>query len=148
MRHRKTEDTLYLLGGAMLGAAAMYLLDPDAGEKRRRQIAKATDAAYESARQGMASQLDRVTGQARDLAQHLTGHAADLQGSAADYAQGLADHAHSIASDLTDRATSYLHGGKKSVDRYGRQASKWGSRLFGKAQDAYGSARDTRPRLR
>ena len=38
MRHRKTENTFALLGGAVLGAAAMYLLDPEAGRRRRANL--------------------------------------------------------------------------------------------------------------
>ena len=46
----KTDNTLSLLAGAALGAVAMYLLDPEAGERRRREVAERTgDAAHRAA---------------------------------------------------------------------------------------------------
>ena len=41
----KKDNTLSLLGGAVLGAVAMYLLDPESGNRRRHDIAVAADDA-------------------------------------------------------------------------------------------------------
>src|SRR4051812_3443240 len=45
MQSCKTETSLSVLGGAMLGAAVMYLLDPDSGRRRRERLADATGGA-------------------------------------------------------------------------------------------------------
>ncbi len=143
MKHRTTEDTLYLVGGALLGAAAMYLMDPEAGDRRRRQIAKAAEDAYDGARHTVGEHVDYISSRARDLSHQVADHASGLQDNAASYSQHLADQARGIASDLTDRAAGYVRGGQKQADRYGRQASGWGSKWFGKAQDAYASGKQT-----
>lgn len=40
MMYPKTENTLAMLGGAALGAIAMFLLDPDSGANRRQHLAE------------------------------------------------------------------------------------------------------------
>ena len=36
----KTQNMMTLLGGALVGAAAMYLMDPEMGQRRRKYVAK------------------------------------------------------------------------------------------------------------
>jgi len=42
-------DTWFLLGGALAGAAAMYLFDPNEGASRRRRVANAASYAADGA---------------------------------------------------------------------------------------------------
>lgn len=121
MRHRKTEDTMFLLGGALLGAAAMYLMDPEQGQRRRQKIADAASDAYESARDMAGEGWHQVAGKAHDLGERLSAHASRLSGTAGDTAQSLADQARDLVSDLTDRASSYVNSGSK----YARNGRRW-----------------------
>src|SRR4051794_37340430 len=93
----KTDNTLSLLGGAVLGAAAMYLLDPDAGERRRRELAERTGDATSRAGEAFGPMWERVSDTARNFGSSLAtgasafGHGAvskfdDLRGSASDAA--------------------------------------------------------------
>lgn len=140
MKNRIGEDSRYLLGGALLGAAAMYLLDPEAGDRRRRRIAKAAAGTYGSARDVVGHELKHVSDRAKDLTKRLVARAHDVQGDAADYAQGLADEARGIANDLTHRATSYAKNKQSAAEDYRQQASGFGSHLLGRAQDVYSAA--------
>jgi len=61
----KKDNTLSLLGGAVLGAVAMYLLDPEAGERRRRQIAEQTGDAARAAGDTLEPIWERVSDAAK-----------------------------------------------------------------------------------
>ncbi|HWE94427.1 MAG TPA: YtxH domain-containing protein [Tepidisphaeraceae bacterium] len=132
MRNRTSEDTLCLVGGALLGAAAMYLLDPETGDRRRRRIASAAESAYESARDSIGEGWEKLSDRTGDLGE-----------TASDYTQGLADQARGIASGLTGAAGSYLGSGAKSARKASRQAGNWGSKLMDRAHDVYARARDS-----
>jgi uncharacterized membrane protein len=72
----------WLLGGAVLGAASMYLLDPDRGKRRRHQ-------AVERAR-GALSDVEELAGKAeRDLEHRSRGLAARVRGAPAPHRRGL-----------------------------------------------------------
>src|SRR5438270_8078891 len=93
MQHRKTEDTMFLLGGALLGAAAMYLLDPDAGRRRRERIAERTSDAIGAAGESIAPVWEKISDRTRDWADR-----------AKEYGSGIADRARDAGSSLSDRA--------------------------------------------
>lgn len=130
MRNRTSEDTLCLVGGALLGAAAMYLLDPETGDRRRRRIASAAESAYESARDSIGEGWEKLADRTGGLTE-----------SASDYTQGLADQARGIATGLTGAAGSYFGSGAKSARKASRQAGNWGSKLMDRAHDVYERAR-------
>lgn len=139
MRNRTTEDTFCLLGGALLGAAAMYLLDPQAGEKRRARIAAAAEDAYENTRDAVAAGWDHVTDHAHRVAEHaqnLADRASDAGHSASSYTQSLANQAHDLAAGLTDQAASYIHGSAKSARKSARQARDAGWKWWKRGRDA------------
>src|SRR3954452_22794584 len=54
----KTEAGLSLLGGALLGAAVMYILDPESGRRRRSQIGDAAQGALGTAGDAVGSAWD------------------------------------------------------------------------------------------
>jgi len=95
-----------LAGGVGIGAGLLYLLDPEAGEKRRRNI---------------------VSG-ARNLGENLAGTASDWLTSAGDYAsdttKGARKSARRFARDRADEASGMMSGALGSVrdfvgDRFG-----------------------------
>src|SRR6185436_18760595 len=88
MRHRKTEDTMFLLGGALLGAAAMYLLDPEAGRRRREQLAETTNDALGRAGEAIGPAWDTLRDRAADYGSRFTEGASALGAAAADRASG------------------------------------------------------------
>lgn len=72
----------WLLGGAVLGAASMYFLDPDRGKRRRHQ---AVDRA-----RGALSDVEQLAGKAeRDLEHRSRGLAARVRGAPARRGRGL-----------------------------------------------------------
>jgi len=161
MRNSTTETGLSLLGGALLGAAVMYLLDPEVGDKRRRYLRdKAGDAL-----EGTGGVLGDVWDRARDLGSDLVDRAGDLTGNLADRARGAAsDAASSTASgaasawaslsdkagDARDSAADHLHHlhglrgrlasiGYELMDR----ARHFGRHTADRAGDAADSARES-----
>src|SRR5437868_1944548 len=96
MRNRKSEDTMFLLGGALLGAAAMYLLDPESGRRRRETLAETASDTLGSTGKALGAGWEQVS----DRAQDWTGRA---RGYAADVAAGFAER----ARDYKDRAGDY-----------------------------------------
>ena len=128
---KSTEDALCLMGGALLGAAAMYLLDPETGERRRHRLAAAAENAYGSARDSIGEGWHRLADRTGDWSE-----------SASDYTHGLAAKAGGIASGLAASAGGYLSSGKMSADEASERAGKWGSSLKNRAHDVFERARD------
>jgi len=142
----KKDNTLSLLGGAVLGAAAMYLLDPDAGERRRRELAERTGDATSRAGESLGPVWERVSDTARNFGSSLAtgasafGHSAmskfdDLRGGASDAAGRVGDRASEHASNLgaqfsehagnlRDRASDLGSSLADSFRHYGSRARK------------------------
>lgn len=121
MSSNKTGNGLSLLGGALLGAAVMYVLDPESGRKRREHLGElaedaigtaggALGSAWESTRGASASLADK----AHDLASSLSAAAADRTsdfGSAAgSHARSLGDRLRDFAGDLSGWTSRLGHG--------------------------------------
>jgi len=123
MKHPKSEGTLLLAGGALLGAAAIYLLDPEAGQRRRRRLAQAA----ENARHTVAEKWADLAGHAKDLTQRVSGETTGWRESAADSAHALADQAREIAHDLA-------HGAQSRASHL----RQWGGHLWERAREAAG----------
>src|SRR4051812_24604093 len=104
----KTEDTLFLVGGALLGAAAMYLLDPDSGQRRRRQVADTASDAWETSRDylsdGVGNLRDRAAGLASQIGQRASNYAED----GSDYGSAVAGRARGLMSRLRGRASDLM----------------------------------------
>jgi gas vesicle protein len=64
-------SALGILAGAGIGAAAMYLLDPDKGQPRRERLASAAEAALESTTDAVSSAWDTVSEKAVDTGASL-----------------------------------------------------------------------------
>ena len=116
MPHRTTENTMALLGGALLGAAAMYLLDPQAGRSRRESLSETAGDAFRAAGETVAPAFATLGDRARDISQRLADRAQSI-------GSGLSDR----ASDATDRAirdrTARPRGAEsRQISRAGRRA--------------------------
>ena len=165
MRHRKTENTLSLLGGALLGAAAMYVLDPETGRKRRAyikdQAGNYLDTAQETLHGGWESARDRARGVAQTIAdkaqtysQHLSDLAQDYSERLSDQAKGAASsfagqvsdvgsdwksRAQSAGSGLADTIEDWRSRGRKFLSRYADKARGYAA---DRAEDASEAGRD------
>ena len=147
MRHRKTENSMALLGGALLGAAAMYLLDPETGRRRREHLRETTGDALGRAGEALGPAWDTVSEHARDVSGRLSAGAAALGAGAADTAGRLgssaAHGAGRFGSAAAERAAEARDSGADLLGGWGDAISSFGHR-FTKGARAYGrSARDT-----
>jgi len=130
MRHRKTENTMALLGGALLGAAAMYLLDPEAGRRRREALREASGDALGRAGEALGPAWESLGEHARDIGGRLGAGAPALGSSAAER-----------AGEARDSGSDTLSGWGDAISSFGR---RWTKRARGYGEDAADSARDYR----
>src|SRR5258706_3218834 len=87
------EISTSLLGGAGIGAALMYLFDPDQGSARRAQAREAAGDALSTTGETLGSAWQTIAEKARDAGV-----------SVAEYTERLAHRASSTASDYADDA--------------------------------------------
>jgi len=154
---RKTENFVSLLGGALLGATAMYLLDPEAGRKRREYIKDHAGDYLDSAGNAIHSGWDKVSDHAQEVghaiaskAEHYGQQLSDL---AHDYGQKLTDHAKDVSaaaagrakdvgSSWADRAQDAGSGLTDTINDLRNRGRKLWSKYSGKAQDYADSGSD------
>src|SRR5688572_12008389 len=74
----KKDNTLSLLGGAVLGAVAMYLLDPESGNRRRHNLAVAADDATTRTGETLGPLWERVADTAKTFGATVAGGTAAL----------------------------------------------------------------------
>ena len=125
----KTEAGLSLLGGALLGAAVMYVLDPESGRRRRSQFGGLAHDALDTAGGAFGSAWDR----AKDLS---AAAAAAAAAKAADLGDTLADR----ADDARSAGSHALHG---AGSRLAGLAGSLLDRARHVGRDAAGRAHDT-----
>jgi gas vesicle protein len=108
---------LSLLGGAVAGAALMYLLDPERGEARRHGLASRAGEALstlgETANESLhgmsgvaGSAWSSIASQAAALASAIGQHTSEAAASGMESASGAADTARSTMGGLADSAMS------------------------------------------
>src|SRR3954466_8149752 len=95
MRTSKSEAGMAMLGGALLGAAVMYLMDPETGRRRRRYLA---DRASETLH-GAGELAESAWEKTRDLGSSLSDRAASGSNGAAE----AFDSARETAADKARR---------------------------------------------
>jgi hypothetical protein len=134
MKVRPSADTTLLVGGALLGVAAMYFMDPAQGGRRRRRVAAAAEGAYGHAREAVGDRLHHLSGHVKDLAHRVTEHVGALHQRAAGDTQALADEARAIAAELTHHATAHLRDKQAAAAEYGHHAGDIGHRLWESAR--------------
>ncbi|HWE04222.1 MAG TPA: hypothetical protein VG326_17585 [Tepidisphaeraceae bacterium] len=134
MKARPTTDTAILVGGALLGAAAMFFMDPEVGRRRRTRVAAAAEGAYGAAREAVSDRLHDLSGNVKDLAHRVSSHVGDMHHHAAHDTHALADEARAIAAELTQQATAGLRDKQSAAEGYGQHASEVGHRLWERAR--------------
>src|SRR5947199_285556 len=87
-----------VLGGSLLGAALMYLFDPQAGDRRRHRLVAAGEGAWDAARVA-----------ARHGAEGLTGAAEDAY-AAREAGENVYNRARGWAHDVRQRVGDLVHG--------------------------------------
>jgi gas vesicle protein len=107
------EVSTSLVGGAGIGAALMYLFDPDHGDQRRAQARETAGDALSSTGETLGSAWQTIAEKARDAGQ-----------SVAEYTQRLAERASSTASDYADDASSSARSMGRGFMKSGRRAMK------------------------
>ena len=126
MKNSIFEDMIALIGGAGIGAAMMYLFDPDQGTQRRQDVAH-------TAKEAVAA-----TGDAVGATLHEAGH------TARSMAERISDYARNLATDAGERLTNI-------GSRAGRRARETARSAATSAQnyvaDATQHADDLRHRL-
>ena len=146
MRSSKTEDALCLLGGALVGAAAMYLLDPEMGARRRKRVAQAASDSWDCASDSLAEGVDRLRSGAANLSSNISDRLSSMGDSASDYAsssgRGIMDRARDLASSLGDRASDWKDKISDYAADYMDRGSGWAKSARNALSDAYGSAQD------
>lgn len=159
MANRTIESTLAIIGGLGLGAAAMYLMDPQLGHKRRAAIRSSANDAVAGTRQAAGASLHHMSDRISD-----TAHSA--RSRAAHYARDLADRmmnevearAHGLATSASDAVHHAADSAHNAIAHSGRLAKLGGmasglassaiSRLMHhKAGDAQDSVEDLRAEL-
>lgn len=148
----KTENTMTLLGGALLGAAAMYLLDPEAGRRRREYLRESAGDALGRAGEAIGPTIESLSERTRDVGGRLAEGAAALgagaasAGSSAVYGashlgSAAAERASDAASTARDTGADWLSGIGDAVSSFGHRFTK-GARSY--SRSAADSARDAR----
>jgi gas vesicle protein len=137
MKH--TNTGLSLLGGALLGAAAMYILDPEAGDRRRQAIgAKAGDTL-----RGTGDRLGDAWSQAHKLGAELITHAQSIGSQMADKARSAGNAAADQLSGLSDQASDARDQATSQLKGLQGQLVDLGNDLIGRARQAAGQARQS-----
>src|SRR5688572_22728844 len=118
----RKDNTLSMLAGAALGAAAMYLLDPDAGERRRRELSERTGDATHRAGEALGPIWERVSETARNVGAGVAGGAATFGHGIADTAADARDAGSHTAHHLSDVIADKLHRARKQARHaFGRE---------------------------
>ncbi len=123
MRNHLLENTLTLLGGAGLGAAIMYLFDPDQGPSRREDLSSTASDALSSTGEAVHSTLHGARSSAKSLAGRISEYAHDLADHVGQHASEVSGRASSLASDAISSARRSAQSASKSARSYASEAA-------------------------
>ena len=132
----KARDTMSWLLGAAAGAAAMYLLDPQSGQKRRQYLKEQAEEYWDNAGDMLGGGWETVSQKARDLG----GNVVD---TAQDYGQRLADQARDWGSSLTSSVSKQARDYIPSTRQMKRDLRSYGQDLWGRARKGVRQATGT-----
>ena len=129
---------LTLLGGAAVGAALMYLLDPENGEVRRRDAKVAANDVLSKAGTSLgvasASAADTIGSAGSTVADSAGSIWSSLAHKASELASSLSGHAQHATTAAGEAGASALDSARQAFSSFGRSAGST-------ASDAYDGAR-------
>ncbi len=128
-------STLSLLGGAGLGAAAMFLLDPDNGSDRRGGIATTAGRAASSTHDALQASLQNAGDYVRTAASHVSDHVGQT-------ADDVSQHAQSVVAQARKAVEDAIHSGVGKVRGYSDDASGYASEVSNQARAKHADLRD------
>jgi len=119
-----------ILGGAGIGAALMYIFDPDQGKRRREYIA---DHAQDIA----GNAWDTVSNQARNIGSAAADYTSSAAHMTRDKAKSLYDSARDVASGWLGRASDATADVRGRASDFLDDASDWGNDQYQAAKKSY-----------
>lgn len=103
---RTLTDTVCMLGGALAGAAAMYFLDPESGDRRRADIKGQALSAADHATAGLGTAWDSVSGTTEHLKNRGQEVVADLGRKLSEWGSQASHHAHGVSDSVASGVSS------------------------------------------
>ena len=117
--NRKTEDALALLAGAAIGTAAMFLLDPQSGARRRRQLGAVARETWDITGETVGPALGSVASGAsrvgRSVADTLGEYGSRLADSGSRAASAGSHYLADTGESISEGSRSLWHRGKRMV---------------------------------
>ena len=123
---RKTEDAMALLAGAAIGTAAMFLLDPQSGARRRRQLGAVGREAWEITGETVGPALGNLASGASRVGRNFSE-------TLGEYGSRLADSGSRAAS----AGSQYLADTGESISEGSRSLWHRGRRLVGAEEESH-----------
>jgi gas vesicle protein len=125
-----------LLSGAGIGAALMYLFDPDSGDERRERVADRAGDYASAAGETLGAGWEHISEGAQNAADHARSMAGSLGDAASDQARyyskrgrrlgsSFADTLRGYGSNIADYATGLWSKGSSKAGDYADSASDW-----------------------
>ena len=112
------EVTTSLLGGAGIGAAVMYLFDPDRGDNRRAYLGKQAADAAASAEAALESGWHAVSDRARSAGRYIAAQAGGAASDASDWVDDTKQSAARQARGAMQQARGYGRNLHRSAGSY------------------------------
>lgn len=134
------EAGVSLVGGAGIGAALMYIFDPEAGEQRRQKARSAADDALAVAGDRLAGTWHTLSDRADDVAHSLSASAGRLASSAHNLASSARENVGGYADSAAERASSYGRGASKAARGYAKSAERTALGWMGNEAHPYRTA--------
>ena len=113
-----------LLGGAGIGAAVMYLCDPQSGQSRRDQAVSAAEDALSSTTEHLANTWQALSDKAQEAGHDVAGTTQNWASKAARAVGEAHGKLSDYASDASGQARSYGRGISKSARGYTKDARR------------------------
>lgn len=134
------EAGVSLVGGAGIGAALMYIFDPEVGERRRHKARSAADDALAMAGDRLAGTWHTLSDRADDVAHSLSASAGRLASSAHNLASSARENVGGYVDTAGERASAYGRGASKAARGYAKSAERTARGWMGSEEHPYRTA--------